>query len=141
MQFTNGIDFTFAPSTTLTPGERIVVVRNQAAFESRYGTGLNVAGEFQSDSSLSNGGEKIKLDDASGSTIQDFTYDDSGNWPGRPDGKGASLEVIDTAGDYDSASNWRSSNEYGGTPATAGTGKVYDVILNEILSHRRRRAA
>src|SRR5204862_6558957 len=37
-QFINGIQWTFATPTTLTAGERVMMVKNQAAFESRYGT-------------------------------------------------------------------------------------------------------
>ena len=48
LRFTKGVDFDFAGSavTSLAPGEFVLVVRNLAAFEARYGTGLPVAGEF-----------------------------------------------------------------------------------------------
>ena len=138
---TDGITFTFG-ATTLAPGEHILVVKNQAAFESRFGTGLNIAGEYSG--KLSNGGELITLRDTGGTDIQSFEYNDSGSWPGRADGKGASLEAIDLGAGlnaldlttlYDSATNWRSSNEYGGSPDAVGTGPVFDVIVNEVLSH------
>src|SRR5207248_2546567 len=41
MQFTNGITFTFG-NVTLDPGQVGVVVKNLAAFQSRYGTGAYV---------------------------------------------------------------------------------------------------
>ena len=87
--FAAGIDFSFDHFTPLSPGERILVVRDVAAFESRYGSGLPIAGIFQNDTGLSNSGETIKLDDATGSTIVEFTYDDRGDWPTRADGPGA----------------------------------------------------
>ncbi|MBN1854990.1 MAG: lamin tail domain-containing protein [Pirellulales bacterium] len=133
VQFTNGITFTFGDQT-LESGARTLVVHDRAAFESRYGTDLDITGEFEA-GSLSNSGERIRLQDANGGVILDFTYEDNGDWPGRPDGKGATLEVIDPASDYDSGSNWQSSHEFGGSPGTAGTGPHYDVIVNEILSH------
>jgi hypothetical protein len=135
VHFSVGITFDFSGSrvTSLSLGQRVVVVRDEAAFISRYGTGRNVAGVFTG--KLSNNGEGIKLDDASGSTIQEFVYDDGGKWPGRADGKGATLEAIDLEGDYDDPENWRSSNEFNGTPGTAGTGPVFDVVVNEVLSH------
>jgi hypothetical protein len=43
----------------LDPGEFVLVVENQAAFQSVYGTGPRVAGEYTG--SLSNGGEDIVL--------------------------------------------------------------------------------
>ena len=58
--FDKGITFTFG-ARTLDPGERVLVVHNQAAFESRYGTDLSslIAGTFTG--SLSDGGERVRL--------------------------------------------------------------------------------
>ena len=75
-------------------GQCVLVVRNQAAFEARYGTGLLIAGSYQTSSSnnLSNGGERITLVDAADHIIQSFVYDDDPNtvppWPTLPDGRG-----------------------------------------------------
>ncbi|MDG2124863.1 MAG: lamin tail domain-containing protein, partial [Verrucomicrobiales bacterium] len=60
-QFVEGVAFTFPGGTTLAPGERIVVVRNTAAFAVRYGNGAVVAGAYEG--LLSNGGEKLVLQD------------------------------------------------------------------------------
>jgi len=73
VSFTNGIDFTF-PSLELAAGEYIVVVQDRAAFEARYGTAINIAGEYVG--RLNNGGERIKFEDAIGQTILDFSYKD-----------------------------------------------------------------
>lgn len=127
-----GIVFTFGQQT-LAPGERVLIVNNQAAFESRYGFGKNIAGEYAG--KLSNSGEQLTVKAADGETIQTFGYNDGGDWPGRADGTGSSLEVVNTAGDFDIADNWRSSNEFGGTPGIDGTGPTHDIIVNEILSH------
>lgn len=126
-----GMTFTF-PAQVLGSGEFVLVVRNQAAFESRYGTGFNIAGEYQG--GLTNGGEALTLIAADGSLLQSFTYDDTGNWPGRADGTGSSLEILDPAGDYSDGDNWRSSGEFGGSPGVLGAGPVRDVIVNEVLS-------
>ena len=101
-----GITFTFG-DLTLAPGERIVVVENIEAFELRYGTTANVAGQYSG--ALSNGGETITLLDATGQTIQQFAYDDVAPFPTSPDGGGASLIVVDTEGDYNSGANWVAS--------------------------------
>ena len=127
-----GVSLTFA-ARTLSPGERTVVVANQNAFESRYGTGLSVAGEFGG--RLNDGGELITLLDVYGQMIQQFEFNDTGSWPGRADGIGSTLEVIDTTGNYDLASNWRSSAEFGGSPAALGVGPLQDVVINEVLTH------
>lgn len=114
-QFTAGISFTF-PNWGLAIGERALVVRNRAAFEALYGTGLNVAGEFSA-SQLDNGGERLALVGAFGEPVFDFAYDDA--WYPETDGDGFSLVAIDAAGDYGGATNWRSSARVGGSPGAA----------------------
>ncbi|MFT5527075.1 MAG: hypothetical protein ACI9HK_005057, partial [Pirellulaceae bacterium] len=131
-EFVNGVTFSF-PTLTLQPHEFVVVVRNQAAFESRYGTGVTIAGEFSG--GLRNSGETVQLNDSAGSSITLFTYDDGGVWPGRADGDGSSLEVTDFAGDYTNPGNWQSSTQFGGTPGDAILLPVADVVINEVLTH------
>ncbi len=134
VRFSDGIDFDFTGSavTSLNPGDRVLLVRNLAAFRSRYGSDLPVAGQYGG--GLKNSGESVKLDDADGNTIAQFAYDDEGPWPGRGDGRGSSLEVVDVARDYGDPQNWRSSSEFGGSPGTAGYGPRRDVLVNEVLS-------
>ena len=137
-----GINFEFS-AQILAAGERIVVVKNTAAFQSRFGTGPRIAaggdgtglthGEYGG--KLSNQGERITLLDAIGAIIQQFDYDDRGDWPGRADGNGSSLEVIDLAGDYNNADNWRSSTDFGGSPAALGSLPVDGVLVNEVLAN------
>ena len=106
--------------TTLAPGERVLIVSNQAAFEARYGTSMNssIAGQF-GPSRLDNAGERIHLVDALGGTIQDFTYNDKHPWPTEAGFTGYSLVLIDDGAsmpDHSQASNWRSSTVIGGNP-------------------------
>ena len=79
-----GVEFTFG-AQVLAAGERTVVVRNREAFESRYGTGRNIAGQYGG--KLSNAGERIALVDASGTTIESFAYDSLTPWPPRAPAK------------------------------------------------------
>ena len=125
MAFTLGIDFTFG-DVVLQPGEYMVAVKSLTAFEYRYGTGINVAGEYSG--KLDSGGERIVLVDAVGLPIHDFTYDDAAPWPEAPDGDGPSLEVIDTEGDYNSADNWKASLLNGGSPGTASPQPCYGDV-------------
>ena len=122
-QFVAGIDFTFPPSTTLAPGESIVVARNLPAFQARYGTALRVAGVYGPADSLSNNGELIALVDATGALIESFTYDDDPPWPENADGFGYSLVAIapHLPLDRNLASSWRSSSGPGGNPGTNDT--------------------
>ena len=118
VQFTAGIDFTFSPGTTLAPGARILVVLNQAVFEAVYGIGLPIAGTFQNGNRLSNGSDRIKLEDANNSTIREFTYDDEAPWPVGADGNGYSLVLVnpENSPDHDLSANWQQSAFLGGTP-------------------------
>ncbi|MEJ6644718.1 MAG: lamin tail domain-containing protein [Akkermansiaceae bacterium] len=118
VHFTRGIDFTFAPGTTLAPEARILLVLNQLAFEAVHGPGHPIAGVFQNDSRLNNGSDRLKLEDASNSSILEFTYHDSAPWPTGPDGNGFSLVLINPTSSPapDLASSWRESSLLGGNP-------------------------
>jgi len=127
-----GFDFSDGDVRLLDAGARVVVVRDRAAFTERYGSDVSVAGEYSG--RLSNGGEEITLTGALDNLVQTLLYDDGGSWPGRADGDGASLELIDPAAPVVDADSWRSSSEFGGSPGAAGSGPFVDVIVNEVLS-------
>ncbi|PYI81552.1 MAG: hypothetical protein DME26_19785, partial [Verrucomicrobia bacterium] len=76
VHFTDGIDFSFTDSTvkSLGVGRTVVVVKNVAAFKSRYGEGMPIAGTFGGN--LDNSGEKIRLADGVDETVLEFTYSD-----------------------------------------------------------------
>lgn len=118
--------FTFPSGTPLAPGARILVVRDLTAFQTAYPTVAagQIAGVFPAGTALDNGGEELKIEDATGSTVVQFTYDDVTPWPQLPDGDGHSLVHMNpTAGDvhHGDASNWRSSAAAGGNPGTSDT--------------------
>lgn len=121
VRFTNGIDFTF-PSFALGPGEYTVLVADPVAFESFYGTGIDVAGVYTG--RLDNGGERLRLEDALGSTIHDFNYSDA--WYPSTDGGGYSLNHIDPengelAG-WGLSENWYPSPVQHGSPGQGDSG-------------------
>ncbi len=135
VKFVTGIAFQF-PSPggpILSPGQSIVLVKNQTAFEIRYGAGINIGGTFTG--SLNNGGEQLTLRTGSDVLIRDITYDNSGAWPGRADGKGSTLEIVTPTADGNLASSWRNSIEYNGTPGAAGIGAINSIVVNEVLTH------
>src|SRR5262249_41512521 len=84
--------------------------------------------------SLDNAGERIRLVDPFGNVLQDFTYGDDDPWPGRADGNGSSMEIINPLGNPNDPENWRSSYEYDGTPGAAGAGPVNRLVVNEVLT-------
>jgi hypothetical protein len=121
VSFGTGLTFDFPVNTTLTAGERLLVVRDQTAFEAVHGAGLPVVGEFADSSILADSGERVSLLDANGATIFNFTYDDKGAWPRGADGEGYSLVLINpyTDPDHDDPASWRSSAVAGGNPDTS----------------------
>ncbi len=118
-RFTLGIDFQFDDSiaSQLPAGAYLLLVRNRAAFQLRYGQGRPVAGEYTG--RFNNAGEQVVMVNAQGHTILDFTYQTGGAWPQSPDGDGPSLEVMDPAGPLNDAANWQASTTAGGSPGAA----------------------
>ena len=123
VRFTKGIDFDFGGSAveSLQPGEFVLIVKNRAAFEARYGSGLPVAGEYPFDN-LRNSGERLKLSFAAGTPIHDIDpYSDTLPWPTAADGE-FSLVLIDVhqspSPDHADPANWRISRHAGGSPGT-----------------------
>ncbi|MHB1035663.1 MAG: lamin tail domain-containing protein [Pirellulales bacterium] len=134
VNLSDGVSFTFG-AATLAPGARTVVVGNLPAFQLRHGAGATVAGEF---TGKLGGSDRLLLADSFQQTILDFTYDSTASWPGKADGKGASLEMSDpaatAAADYGLSASWQSSVAYGGTPGGAPLASP-GVVVNEVLTH------
>ncbi|MCH8047948.1 MAG: CotH kinase family protein [Planctomycetes bacterium] len=117
-------DFTDSNVTALAPGEFALVVNDAAAFTAVYPDvdQAIIAGEFNG--GLSNGGERIKLEDADNGTILDFYYED-GNDPGEEawhpetDGVGFTLVVVDELAAnnaWEDGTGWRISSLLAGSP-------------------------
>ena len=124
--FTRGIDYRFPDGIRLAPGGRLVVPRDLAAFEHRYGTDVDTTATGYRDpvdgsNTLQNDGETVRLDDPSNSTILDFRYDEESTegWYDEADGNGRSLEIIDLGADrglWSDPTAWRPSSANGGSP-------------------------
>jgi hypothetical protein len=133
--FTKGVAFTFGDAV-LDAGQYALVVEDAVAFAARYGAGLNVVGQYTG--RLDNSGERIRLEDALGNTIDDFEYKDG--WYPVTDGNGFSLTVIDTGGanDLSQKSSWKPSSAFAGSPGQADTGSMPlpgSIVINELLAH------
>jgi len=119
VRFTKGIDFDFPEATVLLPGGFLVIVKNLAAFESRYGNARPVVGAWDLNDRLSSG-ENLKLSLGNGTPIIEFIYRSDGLWPTEPNGGGYSL-TLDRVSETGPASHsdplaWRASSVMGGTP-------------------------
>jgi len=133
IRFAEGVAFDF-PNQTLAPAERMLLVKNRAAFEQRYGpSDVLVVSSY--DDTLSDTGERISLLDGTGEALLRFTYGSDGHWADRAAGLGSSLDLVDLAGYYNDPDNWRASGPYGGTPGSVGQGLRGDVVVNEVLAN------
>jgi hypothetical protein len=143
VSFTNGIDFTF-PSFELTAGQYIIVAQDENAFKARYGTAINIAGQYTG--RLENAGERITLVDAIGRTILDFQYKDG--WYPITDGDDFSLTIINAENpdlnSWDEKGSWRPSAYAGGSPGQDDSSILPnpgDVVINEVLAHSHAEAS
>ncbi len=130
-----GLDFEF-PATSLDAGQSGVIVANQAAFESRYGTGRLILGQYTN--RLANDGEHLVLEGSMKEPILDFNFSDG--WYPLTDGLGFSLVVADenavgTA--WNLKSGWKQSGSINGSPAQNDVPgpTIPAVVINEALTH------
>ena len=101
-----GIEFAFAPGTTIAAGHYLVVAGDQAALAAKY-PAITIAGEFERE--LSNGGEWIRLVDQQGNPADEVWYHDDAPWAKYADGGGSSLELRDPDADNSRAEAWSAS--------------------------------
>lgn len=103
--FARGIDYLFANSTYIDPGQFIVLADDKSSFEDRYGFPPN----DKYDGKLDNGSETLWLVTESGVLLDALTYDDDAPWDISADGGlfDYSLALIDPSVDNDMPSNWK----------------------------------
>ena len=85
---------------------------------------------------LSNGGERIRLRDASGTTVDELTYADAGEWPALADGDGHSLQRRDPLLAGTDPANWLSAPPTIGVKnGVAGTGLIpaWKAVTHTVL--------
>ena len=133
MRIANGVDFEF-PDFELQPNQYAVIVEDLEAFQLRYGTSIDVIGQWNG--GLSNNGETIELVDGHGVTLTQVAYGDNDPWSERADGIGATLELIDPAGletldHVGKYYRWQASSNLGGTPGDVESSPL-GVVINEV---------
>jgi hypothetical protein len=138
VHFKEGVEFAFAAGgvTNLGAGQTMLLVKNLAAFTSRYGSGHNIGGVYTG--TLDNGGETIRLDDAVNEKILEFRYEN--NWYPSTDGMGFSLVVVNENAPYymwQFKESWRPSGIDGGSPGGSDTPlpTVATILVNEVFAH------
>ncbi len=102
------------PLNTIIPANGyLVLVSNVTNFTNLYPTVENYLGPLGL--GFGNGGEKLRLYDASRCRADLVHYDDVAPWPTAPDGNGPSLSLIDPLSDNALGENWEASPA-NGTP-------------------------
>ncbi len=135
-----GVVFQFG-SQVLSPGQRVVVPRNVAAFNSRYGTLVNLARGTGNDATkwnyqgqLSNNQDTISLK-IDGQVTHRVRYRDETPWPLAVDGGGATLELRDVRLSATEPSSFAASVEIGGSPGRVGEDRPSFIRINEVLAN------
>jgi hypothetical protein len=105
----NGMSFTFAPGTIITPRGFVVVGRNRSEFAKTYGALSLFSASF--DGGLQNSGETLTLVrpgvlPGEEIVVDKVKYEAVAPWPANADGGGSSLQLIDAAQDNARVSSW-----------------------------------
>jgi len=119
VEFTEGITFAFGATAMLAPGQRAVLVADPTAFQSAYGTGAMIIGTYTS--RLADGGERLTLSAADGSSLQSLHFDDARPWTSDADGRSYSLVLVapQSSPNHELPQNWRASVDPGGNPGSS----------------------
>jgi hypothetical protein len=129
----DGVGWRFEAGTRIGPGEFLVLAGNPAAFEQRY-PGVPCHSVFWRN--LSNGGEKLRLRNASGVTVVSCDYAASPPWPLAAAAMGHSLVNMNPAGNPDVSDHWRASTYAGGSPGMDDPPPPWaaGVVINEVVA-------
>ncbi len=143
VSFVDGITFDFGSGSisSLLPGDFVLVVKNEDAFISRYGSSMSdkIAGEYSGN--LSNNGERVILEDFWNGVVVEFDYNDGRGWPLSADGGGHSLVPLDNAvldeneGSLNYGGNWRASTYINGSPGHDESEVLSTIVINEVVAH------
>ena len=120
VRFEAGITFAFPDNTVLGAGKRLLLIRNRAAFEARYGALVGIQ-SFEYTGRFNNDGEQLLITGDGQKPIHDFTYNDQLPWPTEADGAGSSLILVNPADGppHGEPASWTTSRHLGGSPGKA----------------------
>jgi hypothetical protein len=118
-ELTGAVDFTFPPGSVIPARQFLVVAQEPAVIQARYG--IVALGPWSG--GLAAEGEKIRLEDAAGKTMDEVDYRAEFPWPISADGAGASAALVHPQLDNDLGSSWRSQTQ----PTPGATNSVFAV--------------
>lgn len=123
-----GVNFVFPAGTVLPAGDFLVVSNNLGSPAAALGPWTG---------SLANEGETIRLRNRSGGIVDEFTYNDAGEWPAGADGSGSTLAKLRADTASAEPASWRVSSQAGGTPGGENftlPPAAEGIVLNELES-------
>ena len=123
-----GIDFDFPAGTSIPAGDNFVIAKDASALAAKQ-PAITILGDY--DQRLGDGGDLIILEDANGNPSDEVCYYDSGNWHGKADGGGASLELSDPDTDNRFSGAWASSDE---TARSSWQTYTYEDVATDFIS-------
>lgn len=140
-----GIDYTFAPGTTLAPEDYLVVCKDRSSFLARYpgASGKLAAGVFTG--SLSDSGETLELSLPAPWDLNILRFAYSAAWHPSAAGGGRSLATRDQAithpADWDHRESWQASASANGSPGSGEPPVITsttaaDGIIGDAFSYR-----
>lgn len=124
-----GHRFAFPEDTTIEPAGYLVICQDRKTFRTQFPDVGAVVGDLPF--RLGNGGDSVRLYDASQQLVDSVTYDDRDAWPVLPDGTGRTLILTAPDRDNAQADAWLASATPMGTPGAPndeGLGRVEGEI-------------
>ncbi len=130
VRFDQGIEFSFQPGAALEAGRYLVIARNPTRLREIYGEVPSLYGPYAG--RLADGGERVRIVDALGNTLDEVRYHDGGRWPRWADGEGASLELVDARQDNALCTSWEAGINPGEWAEIIYTGTHRSVIDSQV---------
>ncbi len=100
----SAFSYVFPNGTILNPGQLLLVVKSRAVFDSVYGSGKPVAGEFTG--VMNPTSDTLVLLNSDGAVLNEVRYGSQPPWATLANGQGASLQLIDATQDNRRVANW-----------------------------------
>ena len=122
--------YTFSPGTVVPSKGYIVLAFDMTIFHSLFPAVSNYVGP--SGFGFAGGGELLRVYNASGTLVDTVNYDDSEPWPTRPDGQGATLELLSPDLDNALGQNWKASGI--ATQGTPGAENSINLGFEEFVA-------
>lgn len=118
-----GLGYTFAPGASIGPGGFLTLAANRATFAAAYGATVQVFDTVDMSGLIE--GQMLALVRNETNIVTEVKYESVPPWPAGANGRGSSLQLIDSSQD-----NWRAANWLGTfpplsrTPGTANIGRA-----------------